>query len=64
MTRRIAQVAILVPDYDEAIAHYTGDLGFKLLDDIPLGAEKRWVVVAPSASAGVRLLLAKADGKR
>ena len=54
---------LVVPDYDEAIAFYTGKLGFALLEDSDLGNGKRWVVVGPEE--GARLLLAKAtDGEQ
>ncbi len=59
MNRKIATVAIVVRDYDEAIAYYTGVLGFKLVEDTPLGPAKRWVEVA-SEAGGTHLLLAKA----
>jgi catechol 2,3-dioxygenase-like lactoylglutathione lyase family enzyme len=64
MTQQLAHVALLVHDYDEAIAFYTEKLGFRLLADTPLGPGKRWVLVAPasSGSAGPALLLARADG--
>lgn len=64
MTQQLAHVALLVHDYDEAIAFYTEKLGFRLLADTPLGPTKRWVLVAPlgSGSAGPALLLAKAEG--
>jgi catechol 2,3-dioxygenase-like lactoylglutathione lyase family enzyme len=58
--RRIATVALLVRDYDEAIAWFTRALGFVLLEDSPREAGKRWVVVAPSAGHGAALLLARA----
>ncbi|MBX3703485.1 MAG: VOC family protein [Steroidobacteraceae bacterium] len=57
--RRILQVALLVRDYDEAIAFYTGVLGFGLLEDEPREAGKRWVRVAPAGS-DFALLLARA----
>ena len=62
MKQHIAALALLVHDYDEAIAYYTDTLGFGLVEDTPLGGGKRWVLVAPSGSAGCRLLLAKASG--
>ena len=64
MTQQLAHVALLVHDYDEAIAFYTEKLSFQLLADTPLSPGKRWVLVAPSGagSAGPALLLAKADG--
>ncbi|APH69955.1 VOC family protein [Aquibium oceanicum] len=56
--RRIATVSLIVRDYDEAIAWYRDRLGFDLVEDVDLGAGKRWVVVAPG-SGGARLLLAE-----
>lgn len=60
MTQRIAHIALVVKDYDEAINFYTQRLGFKLLEDTPLSETKRWVIVAPPNSDGCSLLLAKA----
>lgn len=58
--QHLARVAILVRDYDEAIAYYTMVLGFTLLEDSPRGPAKRWVVVAPPGSREAGLLLARA----
>ncbi len=55
----ISMISLVVRDYDEAVAYYTGVLGFALIEDRVMSATKRWVVVAPPGSA-VRLLLAKA----
>ena len=60
MRQEIGQVAVLVRDYDEAIAFYTRTLRFGLVEDIALEKGKRWVLLAPPNSAGCRLLLAKA----
>lgn len=49
MGRSIALVTLLVHDYDEAIAFFTEALRFSVLEDMPLGNGKRWVVVAPPA---------------
>lgn len=57
MARSIQSVAFLVRDYDDAIAFFTGQLGFTLVEDTPLGDEKRWGLVAPSGG-GAALLLA------
>ena len=56
----IAQFAVVVRDYDEAIAWYTRMLGFELIEDTDLGGGKRWVLVAPSGARETRLLLARA----
>jgi len=63
MTQRLSQIALLVRDYDEAIAYYVGKLGFTLIEDTVLDAAKRWVTVAPKGGE-TRLLLAKAVGER
>lgn len=63
MKQRIGSFALLVDDYDEAIAWYTRALGFELIEDTPLGDDKRWVLVAPRGSLETRILLAKADGQ-
>ncbi len=60
--------AVIVDDYDAAIAFFVDVLGFDLVEDSPAettvgGRAKRWVVVRPpGASTG--LLLARADGER
>ncbi|SMD11343.1 VOC family protein [Kibdelosporangium aridum] len=52
--------AIVVRDYDEAIAFYVDSLGFELREDTRLDERKRWVVVAPPGSTESAILLAKA----
>ena len=67
MPTAIAHVSLLVPDYDEAIAHYRDAFGFVLLQDLALAPGKRWVLVAPADHAatgqGAALLLAKAGNE-
>jgi catechol 2,3-dioxygenase-like lactoylglutathione lyase family enzyme len=60
MNQSIAHVALLVRDYDEAIAYFTERLGFILTEDTPQGEGKRWVRVAPPSATGTSLLLARA----
>lgn len=61
MKRRIAEITLVVPDYDEAIAFYVDAVGFELLEDTKRSETKRWVRVAP-VGAETALLIAKADG--
>ena len=56
----LGHVALVVRDYDEALAFYTRTLNFRLVEDTPLGDGKRWVVIAPPGSDGTTLLLAQA----
>jgi catechol 2,3-dioxygenase-like lactoylglutathione lyase family enzyme len=62
MTQHIALIALVVRDYDEALNYYLDRLGFELVEDTPLGADKRWVVVRPPGRPQTAVLLAKASG--
>lgn len=62
MNQSIAHIALVVDDYDEAIAFYTGKLDFELVEDTPQSETKRWVLVAPKGDGGCSLLLAKGVG--
>ena len=56
--QQIGAVTVVVRDYDEAKAWYTGVLGFELVEDTPMGDGKHWLLVAPPG--GPNLLLARA----
>lgn len=61
MKQSIIHVALVVRDYDEAIAFYCQKLHFELVEDTyQPEQDKRWVVVAPPGSMGTNLLLARA----
>lgn len=62
MKQRIGALALLVPNYDQAITYYTENLGFELVEDTKLSETKRWVLIAPKGSSETRILLAEADG--
>jgi catechol 2,3-dioxygenase-like lactoylglutathione lyase family enzyme len=64
MPQALAHIALVVRDYDEAIAWYTGVLGFTLVADAYQSEQdKRWVLVAPPGAGdnAVSLLLARAS---
>ncbi len=66
MVQNLHAVALVVPDYDEALAFYVGDLGFQLIADHPMGtdptgAAKRWVLIAPPGATEGHILLARAS---
>jgi uncharacterized glyoxalase superfamily protein PhnB len=63
MATTLGMIAIVVDEYDSAIAHYINDLGFSLIENKELSPEKRWVVIAPS-DQGARILLAKASNSQ
>jgi catechol 2,3-dioxygenase-like lactoylglutathione lyase family enzyme len=58
----LAHVALLVRNYDEALAYFVDRLGFRVIEDTQLSASKRWVLVAPAGARESALLLARAVG--
>ena len=62
MRHSLLHVALVVRDYDEAIAFFTEVLGFDLVEDTDVPEQgKRWVRVRPHGSDGAALLLARAS---
>ncbi|MEO7483217.1 MAG: VOC family protein [Ferruginibacter sp.] len=61
MKRKLAHIALLVHDYDEAIDYYTNKLDFILIEDTAMSSTKRWVLLSPSKEASCDILLAKAS---
>lgn len=61
--QNIGNVALVVENYDEAIAFYTEKLRFELVEDTDLGGGKRWVQICPPNSTGTNLLLAQASNE-
>jgi len=62
MKQSIVHIALVVKDYDEAIAFYTKKLNFELIEDTyQPEQDKRWVVIAPPGSSGTTILLARAS---
>jgi len=64
MKQKIAHIALVVKDYDEAIKFYIEKLDFQLLEDTKLTEDKRWVLIAPTGAKECCLLLAKAVNDR
>lgn len=65
MQQTLAYVAIVVEDYDDAIAFYTQKLNFQLLEDTPQPEQnKRWVVITPPGDRGAAILLARASNEQ
>jgi catechol 2,3-dioxygenase-like lactoylglutathione lyase family enzyme len=60
--QQIGYVALVVRDYDEAIAFYGEKLAFVLVEDTRLTDAKRWILMAPPGPRGTCLLLARAVG--
>ncbi len=59
---KLSAITYLVRDYDEAVAWFVSVLGFVLIEDTDMGADKRWIIVSPELHGGTHLLLAKAVG--
>jgi len=64
MAQHLGLVALVVPDYDEALAYYVDRLGFERVEDTDLGAGKRWVVARPPGRPQTVVLLARAVDDR
>ena len=64
MTQKIAHIALVVKDYDEALKFYTERLDFQIVEDTKLTADKRWILIAPKGAKECCLLLAKATNDR
>jgi catechol 2,3-dioxygenase-like lactoylglutathione lyase family enzyme len=60
MSQFISAISLVITQYDEAIAFYVDVLGFNLIEDTPMGANKRWVTVQPKGATETLLLLAEA----
>ncbi|MDP5279978.1 VOC family protein [Sphingomonas sp. DG1-23] len=59
----LAHIALIVRDYDEALAFYIGKLGFTLVEDIAVPEQgKRWVTIRPPGAPdrATTILLARA----
>ncbi|HEV3205380.1 MAG TPA: VOC family protein [Terriglobales bacterium] len=61
MAQTLGHVALVVRDYDEALAFFTQALDFRVIEDTVVGEGKRWVLVGPPGSHGTSLLLAQAS---
>ena len=60
MVTRLGAIALVVRAYDEAIQFYTDKMGFRLVEDVLIESEKRWVRLRPSGPGGCDLILARA----
>ena len=59
MITSLANVSLLVRDYDEAIQWYTGNLGLELRMDGSMGGDYRFVTVGVIGQDGVSIVLHK-----
>src|ERR1700674_449258 len=65
MDQSVGLIALVVRDYDEALAYYVGVLGFRLVEDTYVPEQdKRWVVVTPQGRQTSQILLARAVGEQ
>lgn len=59
MITGIAQIALLVRDYEEALDFYCNKLGFTIIEDTKL-SNKRWIRIRPDGEYGTEILVSKA----
>jgi catechol 2,3-dioxygenase-like lactoylglutathione lyase family enzyme len=60
MMQTLGHVALVVREYDEALAFFTRTLNFRVIEDTRLSEDKRWVLIAPPGPQGTSMLLARA----
>jgi predicted PurR-regulated permease PerM/predicted enzyme related to lactoylglutathione lyase len=60
----LAAIAFLAPDYESGLAWFRDRLGLAVLEDRPLGGDKRWLVLGDAGGAGARFVVARAEGER
>src|SRR6202790_2886724 len=61
MMQTLGHVALVVREYDEALAFFTRTLNFRVIEDTRMSEDRRWVLIAPPGSQGTSLLLARAS---
>jgi catechol 2,3-dioxygenase-like lactoylglutathione lyase family enzyme len=57
MISRMTHVSIYVLDQNRALNFYTNKLGFKVIKDVPMGNEDRWITVCPPEQPELELIL-------
>lgn len=54
----MTHATVYVLDQKRAFDFYTNKLGFKVVTDVPMGSEDRWLTVAPAQMPGFEIVLA------
>lgn len=54
----MTHATVYVLDQKRAFDFYTNKLGFKVVTDVPMGSEDRWLTVAPARMPGFEIVLA------
>ena len=57
MITKMSHTSIYVLDQDRALDFYTNKLGFKVVDDIPMGPGTRWLTVSPPDQPDLEIVL-------
>jgi len=57
MITKMTHVGVLVLDQERAFDFYTNKLGFKVVTDVPMGNDGRWLTVSPPEMPGFEIIL-------
>lgn len=57
MITKMTHVGVLVLDQESAFDFYTNKLGFKVVTDVPMGNDGRWLTVSPPEMPGFEIIL-------
>jgi catechol 2,3-dioxygenase-like lactoylglutathione lyase family enzyme len=57
MITKFSHITLYVINQDSALDFYTNKLGFKIVTDVPMGADTRWLTVSPPEQPGLEIVL-------
>ena len=57
MITKLSHLTIYVLNQDSALDFYTNKLGFKVVSDVPMGPDSRWLTVSPPEQPEIEMVL-------
>lgn len=57
MITKFSHITLYVLNQDSALDFYTNKLGFKVVTDVPMGPESRWLTVSPPEQPDIEIVL-------
>ncbi|NML37235.1 VOC family protein [Chitinophaga sp. G-6-1-13] len=57
MISQVTHMTVYVLDQNRALDFYTNKLGFRVVTDVPMGKDVRWLTVSPPQQPGLEIVL-------
>jgi catechol 2,3-dioxygenase-like lactoylglutathione lyase family enzyme len=57
MITKFSHITLYVLNQDSALDFYTNKLGFKVVTDVPMGPDSRWLTVSPPEQPDIEIVL-------